>query len=75
MVAAHTAMLTAHALGLGTCYISLMARAANEQPGIKEGLMVPPENEVHAVIALGYPRYKYRSTTPPRKIPVRFVGE
>ncbi len=75
MVAAHTAMLTAHALGLGTCYISLMAKAANEQPRLKQKLRVPQENEIHAVIALGHPKYHYARTTPAREIPVQFVGE
>ena len=75
MVAAHTAMLTAHALGLGACYISLMARAANEQPRIKDELQVPAENEIHAVIAMGYPKYRYARTTPARTIPIQFIGD
>ena len=75
MVAAHSAMLTAHALGLGTCYISLMAKAANEKPRIKTMLEIPAENEVHAVICMGHPKYRYRRTTPPRTMPVKFVGD
>lgn len=73
MAAAHTAMLTAHALGLGTCYISLMAKAANRDPRIKDRLEIPPENDVHAVIALGRPRFRYRRTTPPRPMTIRIV--
>ena len=74
MAAAHTAMLTAHALGLGTCYISLMAKAANQDAGIKSKLEVPPENDIHAVIALGRPRFRYRRTTPPRPMTIRYLN-
>lgn len=75
LVAAHSALLTAHALGLGTCYISLMARAVNERPELKDRLGINSEDLVHAVIALGFPRYRYRRTTPPRRVPVRYIGE
>ena len=75
MVAAHSALLAAHALGLGTCYISLMARAANENRAIQHILQTPPENQVHAVIAMGHPKYRYQRTTPARPLPVKFVGD
>lgn len=70
LVAAHTALLTAHSLNLGTCYISLMAKAANASFKIREILELPPENEVHAVIALGYPKFRYRRTTPARNMKI-----
>lgn len=71
LVAAHTALLTAHSLNLGTCYISLMAKAANESTMIRQLLNLPAENEVHAVIALGYPKYSYHRTTPARDMNIR----
>jgi len=70
LVAAHTALLTAHSLNLGTCYISLMAKATNESPRIRKLLNLPSENEVHAVISLGHPKYRYRRTTPARNMPI-----
>lgn len=71
LVAAHTALLTAHSLNLGTCYISLMAKAANESSIIRQLLNLPIENEVHAVIALGHPKYRYHRTTQARDMPIR----
>ncbi|RJX35186.1 MAG: 4Fe-4S dicluster domain-containing protein [Desulfarculus sp.] len=58
--------LAASALGLGACWLGYMMHAAPDHPPLREALGVPPENDPHGAMLLGYPRYKYRRI-PPRQ--------
>lgn len=53
-LAAQNLMLTAHDLGLGTCWIGF-ALAALTSPSVKKSLGVPDEYQVVAPIIVGYP--------------------
>lgn len=58
--------LAASALGLGTCWLGYMMHAAPERQPLREALGIPPENDPHGAMLLGYPRYKYQRI-PPRQ--------
>lgn len=56
-LAAQNVMLTAHALGLGSCWIGFAAPLLN-QPAIKEQLNIPNDYSVVAPLIIGYPQGK-----------------
>ena len=58
-IAAQTFCLAAHDRGLGTVILGIFDR-----PGLEEYLQVPPEQELMALIALGYPD---QQPEPPRR--------
>ncbi|MFO7964631.1 MAG: nitroreductase family protein [Desulfobacterales bacterium] len=62
VIAAHTVVLGAMTMGLGTCYIGLLNFSANSSPAVKQALGLPGENKVYSVIVLGYPRLKFLKT-------------
>jgi nitroreductase/NAD-dependent dihydropyrimidine dehydrogenase PreA subunit len=63
-IAAHTAVLHAELLGLGTCYIGLFTRAAAEQPGISDNLDIPQDNCIFSTMIMGYPKFTYLRVPP-----------
>lgn len=69
LLATQNILLTAHALGLGSCLIGFAVAAMERQPGLKTALGIPGEEKVYAVIALGWPAEKYQRLTG-RKTPV-----
>ncbi len=54
-LAAENLMLTAHALGLGTCPIGFAIPVLND-PEVKEELAIPPDEKAVAPIIVGHPR-------------------
>ena len=62
-LAAQNIMLGAHALGLGSCFIGFVTRAMKSDRRIKRALAIPAAQEIHAVIALGYPKLAYLRLT------------
>lgn len=58
-IAAFIAHGTAHALGLGSCWIQLRLRVHDDHQSAEryvQGLLqIPPELRVHSIIAMGYP--------------------
>jgi len=58
-IAAQNIMLTAHAMGLGTCYIGFAVEAIRHDDKIKKALKIGKEETAQAVIALGWPDEKY----------------
>lgn len=59
MLATANILLGAEALGLGTCLIGFAVEAVRRDKKIKEILGVQPDQELHAVIVLGYPKVKF----------------
>jgi nitroreductase/NAD-dependent dihydropyrimidine dehydrogenase PreA subunit len=55
LLATQNILLAAHTLGLGTCLIGFAVEAMRNDPRIATTLEIPPEEQVHAVIALGWP--------------------
>ncbi|AOY59136.1 MULTISPECIES: nitroreductase family protein [Desulfococcus] len=62
LLATQNILLAAHAMGLGTCLIGFAVVAMKKDPAIGRFLGIPPEEDVHAVIALGHPNETYRRT-------------
>lgn len=56
-------LLGAHVLGLGSCLIGYAATVLQRSPGLRAGLGLAPEEEVHAVVALGWPAETYQAQT------------
>lgn len=59
LLASQNILLAAHVLGLGSCLVGFVVEAMRRRPAIAAGLGLPPEETVHAVIALGYPAEGY----------------
>jgi nitroreductase len=59
VIAAQTVVLAAMTMGLGTCYIGLLVKAAENYSPIRASLALPPEHSVHSILVLGYPSLKY----------------
>jgi nitroreductase/NAD-dependent dihydropyrimidine dehydrogenase PreA subunit len=75
LLATQNILLAAHAMGLGTCLIGFAVVAMQRDRSISAGLGIPPEEEVHAVIALGNTAERYVHSAG-RRVPVmRWVGE
>lgn len=54
-LAAHNLVLTAHSLGLGTCYVGF-TKMVNTLPALKRDLGIRWPDKVMTSVALGYPR-------------------
>jgi len=61
----NTLMLVAHIHGLGTCAIGYAIEALKRRPEIAHELGISEEEQVYAVLSLGYPAIKYQ------RIPIR----
>ena len=59
LLAAGQMLLAAHAMGLGTCLIGYAVAAMKADMKLREAAGIPAEEDVHAVIALGFPDEKY----------------
>ncbi|MBM4320201.1 MAG: 4Fe-4S dicluster domain-containing protein [Deltaproteobacteria bacterium] len=60
LLASQNILLAAEAMGLGTCLIGFAVEALHHAPAIKEQLGIPRAERIHAVIAIGHPRLRYR---------------
>jgi nitroreductase/Pyruvate/2-oxoacid:ferredoxin oxidoreductase delta subunit len=72
LLAAQNILLAAHTLGLGTCLIGFAVSAIQKEPRIKDRLKIPREENVHAVIALGYPAVAFQRLTGRKHTAPRF---
>ena len=59
LLASQNILLAAHALGLGSCLIGFVVEAMRRRKSMKEAMNIPGEEEIYAVIALGYPDEQY----------------
>lgn len=60
LLATQNILLGAHVLGLGTCLIGFAIEAMRRDPSIVRRIGVPEDERPYAVIAVGYPKEKYR---------------
>jgi nitroreductase/NAD-dependent dihydropyrimidine dehydrogenase PreA subunit len=72
MLATANMLLAAHTLGLGTCLVGFAVAAMKADASIGRGLDIPPDEKIHAVIALGYPDEHYTHITGRKKPIIRF---
>lgn len=63
-IAAHNLVLTAHSLGLGTCYIGFIASTIPYVPSVKKLLNIKYPYEIVTSICVGYPKLKYDKPVP-----------
>jgi nitroreductase/NAD-dependent dihydropyrimidine dehydrogenase PreA subunit len=64
VLAGYNICLVAQTLGLGTCYVTLAQNAFNSSKKCKEILGLTPEDNVNAVIILGYPAVQHERIAP-----------
>ncbi|NTV13593.1 MAG: 4Fe-4S binding protein [Desulfobulbaceae bacterium] len=74
LLATQNILLTAHALGLGSCLIGFAVAALERQPALKDSLGIPRTEKVYAVVALGWPAEKYQRLCGRKEAVIRFVG-
>lgn len=71
VIAAHTVTLTAMTMGLETCYIGLLEKAAAGSSVVLDALELPPGNKVYSVLIAGYPEYEF--PRPVARKPIRIT--
>ena len=59
VIAAHTVTLAAMTMGLETCYIGLLEKAAEGSPAVLEAMNLPPGNKAYSVLIAGYPKFQF----------------
>lgn len=72
LLAAQNLLLTAHAMGLGTCLIGYAVEAMRHDRKVKAAAGVPAGEQVHAVVALGWPDVFFQRQTARRRPLVRY---
>lgn len=60
LLAAQNILLAAHTMGLGTCLIGFAVEAIKRDKKIKSALGIPTNEDIYAVIALGYPAITFQ---------------
>ena len=55
-------------MGLGSCLIGFAVAAIKKDPSIQPAIGIPSEEEIHAVIALGYPDEVYQRVAGRKKV-------
>ena len=71
-IAAQNIILTAHALGLGTCYVGFIT-GLNMIPKLKKKLGIKYPYRVYTSIALGYPKVQQDKAVPREVAPITWV--
>jgi nitroreductase/NAD-dependent dihydropyrimidine dehydrogenase PreA subunit len=72
LLACQNMLLAAHAMGLGTCLVGYAVEVLNHDPKIKAAVGISPQEQIHAVIALGKSKEKYERPAGRKKIVPRF---
>ena len=72
LLATQNILLAAHSMGLGSCLIGYAVAAMKQDPLIQRTIGIPAEEEIHAVIALGYPNEVYQRVTGRKKVAPRY---
>jgi nitroreductase/NAD-dependent dihydropyrimidine dehydrogenase PreA subunit len=72
LLATQNILLAAHSMGLSSCLIGFAVAAMKKDPSIQLTLNIPPEEEVHAVIALGYSNEVYQRVAGRKNLTLRY---
>jgi len=72
-IAAQNIVLTAHAIGLGTCYIGFIASTAPYARAIKKILGITYPYEIVTSICVGYPKIIYDKPVPRGRVPMEWI--
>jgi nitroreductase/NAD-dependent dihydropyrimidine dehydrogenase PreA subunit len=74
VIAAYAVALSAHASGLGACFVTLAQSAVNASRTCKELLGLSRKDKVHAVLLVGHPAVRFLKAAPRPPLRVRTVG-
>jgi len=74
LLASQNILLAAHALGLGSCLIGFAVEAIRSKKEMKEAMDIPDDEEIYAVIALGYPDEYYSRPAGRRVVHPRIIN-
>ena len=72
LLAAQNILLAAHSMGLGSCLIGYAVAAMNKDPSIQKSTGISSDDQIHAVIALGYPDEVYQRIAGRKKVIPRY---
>lgn len=72
LLATQNILLAAHSMGLSSCLIGFAVAAMKKDPLIRQSLGIPSEEEIHAVIALGYSDEVYQRVAGRKKVTPRY---
>ena len=72
LLATQNILLAAHSMGLGSCLIGYAVAAMKKDPSIRQSIGIPSEEEIRAVIALGYPDEVYQRVAGRKKVTPRY---
>jgi nitroreductase len=72
LLATQNILLAAHSMGLGSCLIGFAIAAMQKDPSIQRSVGIPADEEIHAVIALGYPDEVYQRVAGRKKVTPRY---
>jgi nitroreductase/NAD-dependent dihydropyrimidine dehydrogenase PreA subunit len=72
LLATQNILLAAHGIGLGSCLIGYAVAAMKRDPTIQRSIGIPIEEEIHAVIALGYSDEVYQRVAGRKKVTPRY---
>ena len=72
LLATQNILLAAHSMGLGTCLVGYAVAAMKQDPSIQKALGIPEQEDIHSVIALGYPDESYQRTAGRKKVIPRY---
>jgi nitroreductase len=73
MLATQNILLTAQAIGLGTCLIGFAVEAVRRDKGIRKQLAIPDSEEIYAVIVFGYPKVSFLRPAGRKKVQARIL--
>jgi nitroreductase/NAD-dependent dihydropyrimidine dehydrogenase PreA subunit len=72
-LAARNIEIMALPMGLGTCWAGFLVVAAARSKKIAEFLQLPAERNVFGALMVGYPKYLYKKTIPPKPRTVQWM--
>jgi nitroreductase/NAD-dependent dihydropyrimidine dehydrogenase PreA subunit len=72
-LAARNIEIMALPMGLGTCWAGFLVVAAARSKKIAEFLQLPAERNVFGALMVGYPKYHYKKTIPPKPRTVQWM--
>jgi len=72
LLAAQNILLAAHSMGLSSCLIGYAVSSMRKDSTIQKSIGIPSEEEIYAVIALGYSDEVYQRVTGRKKVSLRY---
>lgn len=74
LLASGNILLGAHALGLSTCLIGFVVEAMRYDPGIGKNMAIGQDEDVYAVIAVGYGAEIYHRPAGRKRVGIRYLN-